>query len=146
MILMIAYFLHIKKITQMIDKILTVCSNVSGIPEETIKGKNRFRSIVVVRQIFCYIAREHFNYGLVEIADVINKDHTTVIHSYRLIKNLLELKDSLIIDLYEAIMDKIREDRKNNLKLSIVIHDMTNAKTIISDIISKYDCEISVIY
>lgn len=130
----------------MLDKILTIACEICQVEKEKISGKDRMKKIVITRQLYCYIAREHFRYNLTEIANSINKDHTTVIHSYRNVKNMLDVDDELWSIPYKKIMEKIREESKSEIKLHIILHDMTNPALIINELLAKYDCSINVIY
>lgn len=125
---------------------MTIVSQVCGLPIEKIVGKDRTRRIVIARQLYCYILREHFWYGLVEIGKTINRDHTTIIHSYRLVKNLLEIGDPQMVEPYEAIMAKIKEESKSELRIKILLNDLTSPSVLINDIVSRYDCSVSIIY
>lgn len=124
---------------------MSIVSQVCGLPIEKIVGKDRTRRIVIARQLYCYILREHFWYGLVEIGKSINRDHTTIIHSHRLVKNLLEIGDPQMVEPYEAIMGKIKEESKSEVKIKILLSDLTNPNLIIRDIISRYNCSIEII-
>ena len=125
---------------------MTIVSQVCGLPIEKILGKDRTRRIVIARQLYCYILREHFWYGLVEIGKSINRDHTTIIHSHRLVKNLLEIDDPQMVEPYEAIMAKIKEESKSELRIKILLNDLTSPSVLINDIVSRYDCSVSIIY
>lgn len=125
---------------------MTIVSQVCGIPIEKIVGKDRTRKIVIARQLYCYILREHFWYGLVEIGKSINRDHTTIIHSHRLVKNLLEIADPQMVEPYEAIMAKIKEESKSELRIKILLNDLTSPSVLINDLVNRYDCSVSIIY
>jgi hypothetical protein len=67
----------------------------------------RNRDLVSYRQVFCYIAREA-GYTYKTIGNVIGKDHSTVIHSYRTISDLIEIKDIEITRLYEKVVQYVK--------------------------------------
>lgn len=54
-----------------------------------IKTKGRDKVLVLYRYIYFVIAR-NLKYGLKEIAESVDKDHATVLHGIKQIKNLLE--------------------------------------------------------
>lgn len=129
-----------------LEMIMNICSEVSGVSVEKIKSKDRFRSIVVVRQIYCYIARKYFCYTLLEIGKSVNRDHTSVIHSCELIETMLQLKDPLITQLYEKVMEKLKKERKTEIMVSIMFNDMVNPNAVLHEISTKYDCLVKIIY
>jgi hypothetical protein len=131
---------------EQLEMILQNCSEVSGVSIEKIKSKDRFRHIVVVRQIYCYIAKKYFSYTLLEIGKSINRDHSSVIHSIELVEKMIELNDPLICSHYEAIMDKLKKERKKEIVFSIMLNDLVDPNTMVEEIQKKYDCIMRVIY
>lgn len=57
---------------------------------DQLKHRSRKRPVVEARQALCYTLRYKLGYGIVRIGDIINRDHTTVIHSCRTMQNLIE--------------------------------------------------------
>jgi hypothetical protein len=81
----------------------------SHIPEKfknmgcSLESKHRYREIVMLRQIFCYIAKRQ-GYNLNPIGEKLgNRDHTTVIHSVRTATDLLAT-DPIFISIYDNII------------------------------------------
>lgn len=65
--------------------------------------RNRERSIVSTRQLYCYLAKDIFGsrYSLKEIGLYLAKrDHTTVIHSINTVSDRLDAKDQLLLALF----------------------------------------------
>jgi hypothetical protein len=60
--------------------------------KEGILTATRLREVVLYRQAFCKIGM-HLGYKVTSIAEFINKNHATVIHSVRNIDNLLSVDD-----------------------------------------------------
>ena len=59
-----------------------------GATLQELKTKRRNKNIVLPRQIAMFISRELTNLSLPEIGEFFGgKDHTTVLHSYKKIKN-----------------------------------------------------------
>lgn len=72
--------------------------------------KCRKREIVEIRQIFCYFSREWSNVSLAKIGKLINRDHATVLHSHKQVKNLLETDykfKKLFLTCYEILKNKV---------------------------------------
>jgi chromosomal replication initiation ATPase DnaA len=69
----------------------------------TLESGYRYREVVMLRQIFCYIAKKQ-GYNLKPIGEKLgNRDHTTVIHSVRTASNLLAT-DPIFISVYDNII------------------------------------------
>jgi chromosomal replication initiation ATPase DnaA len=71
---------------QVIDN---VCE-VFGISMEDLKGKRRFRNLVLARHIAMYIIRNDFNLTLNQVKLIFVCDHSTVIHACKQIQNLVD--------------------------------------------------------
>jgi chromosomal replication initiation ATPase DnaA len=84
------------------NDLLAIVCNYFEIDVLDIKQKNRKRKIVYPRQIAIYLMREYTELSLNDIAikfDRAVKDHTTVIHSHREIKNLYEVMPNVKSDI-----------------------------------------------
>lgn len=74
-----------------IDYIQKIVSQYFGLSIEEMNSKTRKRNIVQARQITMYFAKEHTKASLTTIGLYCgNKDHATVLHSCRTVKNLIE--------------------------------------------------------
>jgi len=56
---------------------------------EELHSKSRKRYIIEPRQIMMYVMREHYGYRLERIGDYFDKNHATVIHAVKNIKNIM---------------------------------------------------------
>jgi chromosomal replication initiator protein len=72
---------------QLAKDILNTVTNYYGVSIEDIKGKCRKRKIVKPRQIIMFLLRTKARMVLSDIGEVMNRDHTTVIHSITCIQN-----------------------------------------------------------
>lgn len=69
--------------------IATDFANHFGIEEDILIGQSRKKEIVRMRDIMVYVLREYGNLSFPVIAKIIgNRDHTTVIHSFRKIQKI----------------------------------------------------------
>lgn len=76
----------LEKLKTMFDKFLPERHNI----KLKLECKHRYREIVELRHIYCYIARG-MKYGLKIIGQTIgNRDHTTVIHNVNVFNDLYE--------------------------------------------------------
>lgn len=71
--------------------------------------KARYREIVELRQMFCFIAR-NMGFSLTAIGQFLgNRDHTTVIHNIKTFHNIVDT-DDIYKEKYNRISTKIKED------------------------------------
>ncbi len=63
-------------------------ADACGVPLEVLrKNKSRSDTIRIPRQIFHYIAVEHYGYGLSQVGRFTGHDHATIINSVKVVKN-----------------------------------------------------------
>ena len=60
---------------------------------EAVLEKDRHSELVKIRQIYCYVSYKLGGNTLLEIANSINRDHTTVIHSKDIVADYIEVRD-----------------------------------------------------
>ena len=73
-----------------------------------LKSKKRNKSIAIPRQIAMYLIRENTSSSLPEIGRAFgNKDHSTVLHSCRKVKALLDSGSNEIAEAAKVISDKL---------------------------------------
>lgn len=98
--------------------ILHAVADIAGVKAEQVRGKRRFRELVLPRQIYAYIGVKK-GYTLSEVGRVIGQDHTTVIHSRDTITNYIKVKDYLCMDFIDRLtkkysfgIDELQADKK----------------------------------
>ena len=69
---------------QIVERV-TQKAGVADIREHT-----RVRAVVEARQVACYILRRDTDFGLCRIGALLGIDHSSVVHSIQVVKNLLE--------------------------------------------------------
>jgi chromosomal replication initiator protein len=85
-----------------IDDVVETVANFFNIETDKIYEKTRKRKIVRPRQIAMFILREDYQFAYPEIGERIgDRDHTTVIHSYKKIKENLETDSDLVQDIHQ---------------------------------------------
>ena len=93
------------------DIITTVCRHFN-LDASVIHTKSRKREVVQARQIAMYLAKKNTDFSTAKIGTLIgNKDHATVLHACKTIKELTEVDKS-----FRAEIDEIQAD----LKLSLI--------------------------
>lgn len=72
---------------QLANNIIDTVINYYGITIKDVKGKCRKRKIVKPRQVIMFLLRTKAKMILSDIGELMNRDHTTVIHSITCIQN-----------------------------------------------------------
>lgn len=91
-----------------IEEIQTTVGKFYGVTIKEIKATKRTQNIVLARQVAMYLARELTDNSLPKIGKEFGgRDHSTVLHAYNKIKNMLSQDESLRIEL-ESIKNKIK--------------------------------------
>lgn len=92
-----------------------------------LKSKRRFREIVELRFIYCYLGRK-FGNTLESIGGAIGfSDHTTVIHSIQMFKTLLETNDEFAKK-FHLILAYIKEQQNTSVHESSVLGTMPKVR------------------
>ena len=80
-----------------VKEVVKIISNFYNIDEESIYEKTRRKEVVKPRQIIMYLLRKDFNISYPSIGEKLGgRDHTTVIHSCKKIRD--ELKDNNLLE------------------------------------------------
>jgi len=87
--------------------ILSEVSKASGVSVEQIVGNSRKEDFCMARQVFCYISRKMEKWTDKQIGLLIVRDRTTVIHSYNVIKNMLDTKEPKYTELGNRLGIKV---------------------------------------
>lgn len=85
-----------------VDEIKEVVADYFGLKIDDLESKRRSRPVVVPRQIAMYLIREMTECSLAQIGNEFGgRDHTTALHAYDKISNLLQTDSSLQRTIYE---------------------------------------------
>lgn len=91
-----------------IEEIQIQVGKFYGVTVKEIKATKRTQDIVLARQVAMYLAREMTDNSLPKIGKEFGgRDHSTVLHAYNKIKNMVAQDDNLRIEI-ETIKNKIR--------------------------------------
>lgn len=94
-----------------LDKIVEEVSNIYNISQEDIYGKSRKAEIVQARQLSIYLAQLHTRLSVSKIGLLIgNKNHATVLHSIKAIKNRLKT-DKALKEQIDELTDILKGNR-----------------------------------
>ena len=77
------------------EVIINASCKYLDVPLETLQGKCRKREFVMPRQIIMYLLVSYTDMTYLNIGKLFKKDHTTVIHSKDLVKDLISVDDSM---------------------------------------------------
>ncbi len=91
-----------------LDEIVSAVSEYYHISTSDIKSKKRSRGIVVTRQVCIHIINRLTDCSSTEIGSYFNKDHSTVLHSLKMIENLFKT-DPTLESTIEKIIKKIQK-------------------------------------
>ena len=84
-------------------ELVKIISEVSKIDAVKIIGKERFRPYMIPRQLLCYYLRKKYFLTLEAIGEIIEKHHSSVIHSIAVIENMISINDLETINLMVLI-------------------------------------------
>ncbi len=113
--------------------ILEIVCSYYGLDFNLLLGKSRKSNIVKARQIYCYFCRILTNDSLAKIAKIINKDHATVMHSVKKLKNEMDVYPKLSTEItliYGIIMSKSASQNSlipKNIDLLAMTESYTNS-------------------
>ena len=95
-----------------VENIQKVVAEQYNISVSDIKSKKRDKKYVIPRQIALYIARELTEYSFPELGNEFGgRDHTTAMHSYEKIQNLLKT-DSSLNSTVQMLMRNVKDYKK----------------------------------
>lgn len=97
-----------------VNQILTasmICELVSGqfnVSIQDLQSRSRKKSIAFPRQIAMYLARKHTGESLADIGRTFNRDHSTVLHSIKVVANHL-VRDHSVCAQLEILSNKVKQ-------------------------------------
>ncbi|MFO7881841.1 MAG: chromosomal replication initiator protein DnaA [Kosmotogaceae bacterium] len=91
-----------------LELIISTIENLLNVEREKIFGKSRIKDVVLARQILIYILKSEFGRSITEIGKLINRTHSTVIHSLKKIeKSISSNDDSTVTNIVNSIIEKV---------------------------------------
>lgn len=123
------------------NNLLSVISFVSGQPEEEILGSSRSRSLVLCRHVYYHIAREKMGLKLCQIGKFFDRDHTTIIHGLRKVKDMVSIEDEITCQFIEQVNHLIREKYLIPTRIMVTIPHDANIEKVYS-FLNDQRCEI----
>jgi len=85
---------------------------------EDVKSKSRLSELIEVRQMYCYLAKVRHYHKCKPTGDLINRDHSSVVHSAKVIENQFSINNKKVREDYIAIVRRMELD---DINLKIVM-------------------------
>jgi len=85
--------------------------------------RNRQRHNVYQRAVFFALCRDLTPYALVDIGEVVNRDHASVLHGIKLFKNFKIWNEDWYIEIYNKARTHLKEDLELKLIKRVSIED-----------------------
>ena len=116
-------------------------SSVTGVPAEKVFGKDRHRDIMAARHLFCYMAKLHTDCTLMNIGQYINRDHTTVINSIKVVNDMIDTNYEVFVDLVHKCDDYINREFKKEHEMRVFVpYDVD--LVIVKGFLAEMGCEV----
>jgi len=130
------------------EQLLEIVSQVTGISQSDIISSSRNRNVCLAKQLYAHFLRHTFNLLLKQISVIMKNDHTTVIHSLRVIDNMIWIKDEKTLDYISKIKHCLTNLEGHNLSRKLKVNvpigcDIEGLKTAI---IEQFGCSIEFVY
>jgi chromosomal replication initiator protein len=91
-----------------LEMIITTIENLLDVERKKIFGKSRKKNVVLARQVFIYILKNDFGRSITEIGKLINRTHSTVIHSLKKIeKSISSNEDPSLSNIVNTVVEKV---------------------------------------
>lgn len=104
------------------ELIIELVCNAAQIPINKLRRKDRHKYIVMARHVCCYFCRRYSNAVMADIARLTgNEDHTTVVHSVKVVNNMIATNNFEYCHLI---------NRVNNYISEIISNETNNTPTI----------------
>lgn len=100
----------IKRKQNAIDTIILLDNCIREARGHNVKSKSKSMDILTSRQVFLTIAR-NLGYTYTSIAKYLNRNHSSIMHSYRRTTELLEISDIQFTEAYNDILKKFNDTR-----------------------------------
>jgi chromosomal replication initiator protein len=103
------------RVTISIDQIVTVCAEYFDVTAQDVRSKSRVQDVIRARHTAMYFARIYTTKTLIAIArEIGDKDHTTVIHAIKAVKNSIQARDNYLYPFMEPLNNRIRQTILHN--------------------------------
>ena len=105
-----------KPVERGIEDLIQILCSVFEMPWQKIVSKDRDRRLVMARQVFCWFMVKKLSGNTYSATGkLINRDHTTAIHSVNNADDHIETKDSRFYPYYQEVLKRFNEHAENKI-------------------------------
>jgi len=122
--------------------LVNIVSEVSGVSEVDIRGRERYRKFIIPRYVFNYVAREILGITYMEIARFMQNDHSTIIYSIKKVKILIEIEDEMILNVLNVVIERVTKLMGQPVRVTFVFDNYTEVNQAVVDICSRYKAKL----
>ncbi|MEA2066252.1 MAG: chromosomal replication initiator protein DnaA [Thermotogota bacterium] len=91
-----------------LEMIISTIENLLDVERKKIFGKSREKNVVLARQVFIYVLKNEFGRSITEIGKLINRTHSTVIHSLKKIKKSISSnEDPSVSNIVNTVVENV---------------------------------------
>lgn len=121
--------------------LLDILSEVTGVSKDDILSRSRNTHKVVARQLYSYFARTSLNMTLKDIGAQFGNHHSTIIHSIKLVKNMITVNDPQYISHINTISKIIKDIQQKETKLIVYVPYNVDSHDI-ALILNEHQCRV----
>ena len=99
------------------QEIIELISQKTGVSITKMKGRQRYSDYVLARHTAMFFINKSCFESLLATGKIFNRDHTSVIHATRNVRNMIEGGHTKYIELVQSISDTIKQ---NNIPLTTI--------------------------
>lgn len=99
------------------QEIIELISQKTGVSITKMKGRQRYSDYVLARHTAMFFINKSCFESLLATGKIFNRDHTSVIHAIRNVRNMIEGGHTKYIELVQSISDTIKQ---NNIPLTTI--------------------------
>ena len=99
------------------QEIIELISQKTGVSVTKMKGRQRYSDYVLARHTAMFFINKSCFESLLATGKIFNRDHTSVIHAIRNVRNMIEGGHTKYIELVQSISDTIKQ---NNIPLTTI--------------------------
>jgi hypothetical protein len=130
------------------EQLLSIVSQVTGVGQSEIMSNSRNRQVCAAKQLYAHFLRNKFNLLFKQISNIMKNDHTTVIHSVKVVENMIWIKDEktlgYINEINHCLMNLEWFNLSRKLKVNVPIDcDIEALKTVL---INQFRCSFEFTY
>lgn len=94
------------------QEIIELISQKTGVSVTKMKGRQRYSDYVLARHTAMFFINKSCFESLLATGKIFNRDHTSVIHAIRNVRNMIECGHTKYIELVQSISDTIKQNIK----------------------------------